>query len=100
MKMIMISCNISVLNELLEILKQQEVFSYQVIREVTGELPKGDPRLNTAVWPSFNACIFAHVEEDRADTLKEALSDHNRNALNDNERVTASSWTLDDMVYE
>ncbi len=32
--------------------------------------------------------------------LSKALREHNRIALNDNERVTASSWTLGDMLYE
>jgi hypothetical protein len=82
-------------------LENNEINDYQIIEEVPAKNVKGDPRLNTAVWPSHNSAIFMQFSDDeRAKEMMQLIKDFNKDAYNDNELVTACMWTLDDYFYE
>ncbi len=51
MKMVTCVCNVSVLTQVLRLLDENGVQGYQVVNKVTGKNVKGDPRMDTAVWP-------------------------------------------------
>ncbi|MFP4449001.1 MAG: PG0541 family transporter-associated protein [Bacteroidales bacterium] len=101
MKMIYVTCNVSVREPLINLLEEHEISDYQVIEQVPAKNVKGDPRLNTAVWPSHNSSIFMQFSDDEmAREIMKIIRDFNREAYNDNELVTACMWTLDDYFYE
>jgi hypothetical protein len=82
-------------------LEEKEVNDYQIIEQVPAKNVKGDPRLNTAVWPSHNSSLFMQFSDDeRAKEILGYIKEFNKDAYNENELVTACMWTLDDYFYE
>lgn len=101
MKMIYVTCNVSVREPLINMLEDHSITDYQIIEQVPAKNVKGDPRLNTAVWPSHNSSIFMQFSDDEdAKEIMQLIRDFNKEAFNDNELVTACMWTIDDYFYE
>lgn len=101
MKMIYVSCNVSVREPLIKMLEENEIKDYQIIEEVPAKNVKGAPRLNTAVWPSHNSSIFMQFSDDeRARGMMNMIKEFNKEAYNENELVMACMWTLDDYFYD
>lgn len=101
MKMIYVTCNVSVREPLLKMLEEQKITNYQIIEEVPAKSVKGDLRLNTPVWPGYNSSIFIQCNDDeKAKEIMQKMKSFNQKAFNENELVTACSWTLDDYFYE
>ncbi len=101
MKMIYVTCNVSVREPLLKMLEENDIKDYQVIEQVTAKSVKGEPRFNTAVWPGYNSSIFMQFSDDnRAKEVMQLIKDFNKSLFNDNELITACSWTLNDYFYD
>ena len=101
MKMIYVTCNVSVREPLINMLEDNDVSDYQIIEQVPAKNVRGDPRLNTAVWPSHNSSIFMQFrDDDRASEILQKIREFNKNAYNDNELVTACMWELDEYFYD
>ncbi|MGM0497213.1 MAG: PG0541 family transporter-associated protein [Bacteroidota bacterium] len=101
MKMIYVTCNVSVREPLINMLEDHSITDYQIIEQVPAKNVKGSPRLNTAVWPSHNSSIFMQFSDDEdAKEIMQLIRDFNKEAFNDNELVTACMWTIDDYFYE
>jgi len=101
MKMVYITCNVSVREPLVKLLENYNIKDYQVVEQVIAKNIKGDPRLNTSVWPGHNTSIFIQFSNNnRAKEIMQIVREFNQKAFNENELVTACSWTLDDYFYE
>ncbi len=101
MKMVYITCNVSVRDPLIKLLENNNIKDYQIIEQVIAKNIKGDPRLNTSVWPGHNTSIFIQFSDDnRAKEIMQIVREFNQRAFNENELVTACSWSLDDYFYE
>ncbi|HKL08572.1 MAG TPA: hypothetical protein VJ896_07345 [Bacteroidales bacterium] len=101
MKMIYVTCNVSVREPLLKMLEEHKITNYQIIEEVPAKSVKGDLRLNTAVWPGYNSSIFIQcIDDEKVKEIMQNIKSFNQKAFNENELVTACSWTLDDYFYE
>jgi len=101
MKMIYVTCNVSVREPLIAMLEDHSITDYQIIEQVPAKNVKGEPRLNTAVWPSHNSSIFMQFsDDDDAKDIMQLIRDFNKEAFNDNELVTACMWTIEDYFYE
>ena len=101
MKMVYITCNVSVREPLIAKLEENGVEDYQIIEQVPAKNVRGAPRLNTAVWPSHNSSILLQFSDDqKARAILEVVRAFNREAYNENELITACSWTLDEYFYE
>lgn len=101
MKMIYITCNVSVREPLLKMLEENNIKDYQVVEQVIAKSVKGVPRFNTAVWPGYNTNVFMQFSSDeRAVEIMQKIREFNQQAFNDNELVTACSWTLDEYFYD
>lgn len=99
--MIYVTCNVSVREPLINMLEDNDVSDYQIIEQVPAKNVRGDPRLNTAVWPSHNSSIFMQFrDDDRAREILQKIREFNKNAYNDNELVTACMWELDEYFYD
>lgn len=101
MKMIYVTCNVSVREPIIKILEENNIKDYQIIEQVIAKNIKGDPRFNTAVWPGYNSAIFMQFSDDkRANEIMQVLKSFNTKAYNDNELITVCSWRLDDYFYD
>lgn len=101
MKMIYITCNVSVREPLVKVLEENNIKDYQIIEQVTAKSIKGDPRFNTAVWPGYNSAILMQFsDDDRAKEIMQVLREFNSKAFNDNELITVCSWSVDDYFYD
>ena len=101
MKMIYITCNVSVREPLVKVLEENNIKDYQIIEQVTAKSIKGDPRFNTAVWPGYNSAILMQFsDDDKAKEIMQVLREFNSKAFNDNELITACSWSVDDYFYD
>lgn len=101
MKMVYITCNVSVREPLISQLEEAGIQDYQIIEQVPAKNVRGAPRLNTAVWPSHNSSLFMQFSDDNeAKKIMQLVKDFNKEAYNENELVTACSWTLDDYFFE
>ncbi|HRZ80122.1 MAG TPA: hypothetical protein P5044_08950 [bacterium] len=99
MKFIYLTCNISKLEQVLELLKAQGSKSYQVIENVNGVQPSGNPRMNDAVWPGSNSVVFIQAANDETDRLFQCLKGINRDIVNESERILAVSWDCEKVLY-
>lgn len=101
MKMVYCTCNVSVLDDLLKTLENENIRAYQIYDNVQAMNKKGAPRLDNAVWPGHNASVMMQInEEEKVNHLAEAIKEMNRNVINDNEFITFCSWTLDEYFFE
>lgn len=101
MKIIYITCDVTVLEPLLKILDDQQVGSYQVIEQVTARNIKGAPRFNTPVWPGYNSAIFIQVrEEEKVGHMIQCLKDFNKEMINEDELITVCCWTMDEYFFD
>lgn len=101
MKMVYCTCNVSILEELVQTLEKSNVRDYQIYDEVRALNKKGDPRLNNAVWPGHNASVIMQIsEEEKVKNLAVAIRQLNKKALNNNELITFACWTLEEYFFE
>jgi len=101
MKIIYITCDITVLEPLLKLLDENKVSSYQVIEQVTAKNIKGAPRFNTPVWPGYNAVVIIQlIEEAEVVSLINRLREFNKAMINEDELITVSTWTMDDYFFD
>ena len=101
MKIIYITCDVTVQEPLLKLLDELNVHSYQVIEKVTAKNIKGAPRFNTPVWPGYNSAVFIQVREDeKAAAIMNKLREFNKAMINEDELITVCSWTMDEYFFE
>lgn len=99
--MLYCTCNISVLEALLEIIEDCNIREYQVIDQVKAKNKKADPRFNDPVWPGYNAVVFMQVkEQSKVDLLAERLRCFNQEAFNPAELVTFCAWPMSQYFFD
>jgi hypothetical protein len=99
MKMIYCTCNISMLEELRELIEKCKIQNYQAIEQVTAMNSKGEARLNTPVWPGFNASVFIQLEDpDQLEKLFREIGEFNSKVITEDELIFACSWNIERVV--
>jgi hypothetical protein len=99
MKLVYCTCNISVLEQVLALVEKCGLTEYQIIDEVKAKPRIGDPRLNSAVWPGYNAIIVVSVtSEIDLENLMNAFRKYNHSVKNDAEILTAYCLPMSDFV--
>ncbi|WP_311552136.1 PG0541 family transporter-associated protein [Porphyromonas endodontalis] len=99
MRFIYITCNISMLEQIESLLHELEIGVYQVIPKALAESDFDIPHKDTAVWPSFNACLLVQeAESSKSDTLLERITKMNEQAYNNSELVSAYLWPVESFV--
>ncbi len=98
--MIYCTCNVSVLETIIEILESCHVRDYQILDHVNVKNKKGEPRLNNPVWPGYNSSIFMQIKEDeKVQTIIQHLKSYNHERFDD-ELVTVCSWNIENYFYD
>ncbi|MCK4956959.1 MAG: hypothetical protein KAS49_04940 [Candidatus Cloacimonetes bacterium] len=99
MKMIYCNCNVSILEELLDIFQELKIANYQVIEKSIGKDLSGEPRLDSPIWPGYSSQITTQIDEITTDKLMQLIKKFNASALNNNEIITLVSWKIEDYIY-
>ncbi|MDD2634000.1 MAG: hypothetical protein PHW82_00710 [Bacteroidales bacterium] len=101
MRMIYISCNVSMLNEIVSLLKKHKAKSYQIVEQASSMNKVGNPRLNNAVWPGYNSLIFINLETEKTyNSLITELKNYNKKVTMPDEKITVSAWKTDEFFWE
>ena len=101
MKIIYITCDVTVLEPLLKLLDENKISSYQIIEQATAKNIKGAPRFNSAVWPGYNSVIFIQMnEDDKVPSIMNKLREFNKEMINEDELITVCTWTMDEYFFE
>lgn len=96
MKFIYITCNVSMLEIVTEMLDEMEMNDYQVIERVTAKSRFDVPRLNTGVWPGYNSSVLIQEPDmEKVTSLIEKIDTMNEQAFNNGELLTAYVWNVE-----
>lgn len=98
MKMIYLTFNISELEDVQKLLTENKIEQYQVFDTVCANTAGSIPRMNTPIWPGYNAVIMVQINEASADKLTGIIKYFNEQADNPNERITLCLWQLDSFM--
>lgn len=99
MQFIYITCNISMLEIITDLLDEIEIMNYQVIEQVTAKSHYDNPRLNTAIWPGFNASLLIQEENiEKTDDLLLEIKQFNQKAYNNGELIVAYRWSIEKWI--
>ncbi len=101
MKMIYISCNVSTLETIKDILDAEKVSSYQIFEQVLSKNPVAAPRFNDPVWPGYSSVLMIPFNnEEQAKALLQILKDYNKRTKNKVELISVCSWNMEDYFFE
>ena len=101
MKLIYLTCNISVQEKVISKLDELKLKDYQIIDEVKALPVIGNPKLNNAVWPGFNTTIVMQFrKEERAQEVMKALRELNKDVQTNEELITACMLPMDDYFWD
>lgn len=96
MKFIYMTCNISMVEIIWDLLDEMEISNYQTIEPVTAKSNYAEPRLNTAVWPGYNASVLVQESDsEKAASLIKEINAINDKAFNTGELIAAHLWNVD-----
>ena len=96
MKMVMVVCDAAHEDAVLALLEEAGVSGYTHWPRVLGRGQRSEPKMDTAVWPGFNAAMVTAMDDRPAGRLMDSLV-----ALNDTlggKGLKAFCWALDRVV--
>lgn len=93
MKMLILACNISMVDKVTDILLKEKIDSWQAIENVKGKLPSMLPHMDSAVWPGYNALFLIQAMETETKKVLEACYSLNSESLNQDEMIYG--WSLE-----
>ena len=74
MKAVFLSCNQSMYDAVMDVMKDMGIRGFTGWEELIGEGSKdGEPHLGNHAWPSMNSSILAIVEDEKIPVLLEAV---------------------------
>lgn len=96
MKFIYITCNVSMLETISDLLDELKFTDYQVTEQVTAKSSYASPRLNTAIWPGYNSSIaIQETDNEKVSLLKDTIDEMNSSAFNNEELIALHTWSID-----
>jgi len=78
MKMVFITYNVAVHDEILEMLRRNGVDTYTRWENVTGVGESSGPHLGTHVWPARNSAITSAMSDDKAKAVLASVREMRR----------------------
>ena len=100
MNMIYCTCNIGVLSEVMNVFTSLQIGNYQILGNVKAKQIKGEPRLDTEVWPGMNAIVITHLPDDKTKEFFSAIKELNKKTINDDELITLCRYKLDEFIFD
>jgi len=100
MKHVNIHCDVAQANEIIAILEQCNISSFQIIDKVRVKNRLGDPRMNNSIWPGYNVLIMLQIRDiDKFEFLLNNIQNYNKNVTNINQYITLEAWNIDTLIY-
>ncbi len=99
LKMLFIVYNISIQQEVMDILEAEGVTCFTRWPRLVGRGIKTGPRLDNDVWPGANAAVMTVVEEEQAGKLMQAIQAF-RNEIGEHEGIKAFQLPVEKMTGE
>ncbi len=96
MKMIYITYNVSVTDEIQKILQELEVENYQIFENILAKTSGSVPRLNTPVWPGMNNSVLIQIQEPS--DLQERIQQYNQTIRDDSEKIFYYQWEIEPLT--
>ena len=96
MQMVMVVYDAAHEEAVVELMEKGSVSGYTHWPRVLGRGQRSEPKMDTAVWPGFNAAVMTALETEAAKELIQALG-----ALNESlggKGIKAFSWKLDQAI--
>ena len=101
MKLIYCTCNVSMLETLVEVIEEEKISEYQIIEQVLAKSRHSEPRLNTPVWPGYNSAVLMQVqEEEKVNNLIARIKEMNKAAFNPADLITLCVLKLNEYIFE
>ncbi len=101
MKIIYCIVNVTHLESFSETIRTSGITDFQIIEQLYTEFSKGDPRMNTHVWPGFSSAIIAQTEDkDKIQLILDEAKTHNKNRNNDDEIIRVYVWKTEDYITD
>ncbi|MGI6320147.1 MAG: PG0541 family transporter-associated protein [Bacteroidales bacterium] len=99
MKFIYITFNITLLGQILEMIDGFGFQNYQVLEKVLSKTAVGDPRMDSAVWPSYSAAVIIQAcPNDKVEELYQDIEQRNQNRFNDQEFISLVVMPADKII--
>lgn len=99
MKFTYITCNISMLEQMEQLLHKLGIEVYQVIPKALAESDFDIPHKDTAIWPGFNASLLVQEESPtKAEALMKGIEEINHTIYNNSELIAAYQWTINTFI--
>ncbi len=98
-KMLILVYNISIQEEVLELLESHGVTCYTKWPRLVGRGTKTGPRLDNNVWPGANAAIMTVTDAEQAEKLMQVIQEF-RDDIGDHEGIKAFQLPVEKMTGE
>lgn len=90
MKLLYITCSVSLQEQVESMLRAYNPLSFQVIPKVLSESRASMPRKDDAVWPGYDVAFVVQADDTDAERIFAALQTHNGKAYNQEDRISGS----------
>lgn len=87
MRLLYITCSVSLQEQVESMLRSFHPSSFQVIPKVLSESQLASPRKDDAVWPGYDVAFVVQATDEEAEKIFAALRTHNETAFNRDETV-------------
>lgn len=90
MKLLYITCSVSMQERIETLLRKHNPQSIQVIPKVLSESQMRTPRRDDPIWPGYDVAFMVHAEDGIAEKIFSALRNLNERAFDESELVTGT----------
>lgn len=98
MKLLYITCSVSMQERIETLLRKHNPQSIQVIPKVLSESQTGMPRRDDPIWPGYDVAFMVHAEDGIAEKIFSALRNLNERAFDESELVTGTMLNVTDSL--
>jgi len=96
MKLVFITHNIAITDEVMEVLEKLGLKSYTRWEEVTGVGTQSGPHLNTHIWPAKNSALAVVAENEKANALMKKIRQLRQTEAK--EGIKAFMWLIEEVT--
>ena len=98
MKLLYITCSVSMQERIETLLRKHNPQSIQVIPKVLSESQMRTPRRDDPIWPGYDVAFMVHAEDGIAEKIVSALRNLNERAFDESELVTGTMLNVTDSL--
>lgn len=98
MKLLYITCSVSMQERIETLLRKHNPQSIQVIPKVLSESQMRTPRRDDPIWPGYDVAFMVHAEDGIAEKIFSALRNLNERAFDESELVTGTVLNVTDSL--